>query len=207
MYRFLSSKHNKSYSNTYINEESDNEDRDDYSEIKIVDNNIYFFTDVNRDTILELTLAIKEVTKHLQIMNIKYNIEIPYINIYINSEGGEVHAALSVFDVIQNNPIEIKTIITGNACSAATIISLAGHQRTITENSYMLIHNISSSFWGKMHEFEDEMKNLAKLTTNLKRIYKKHSSINQTQLNSLLKKDILIDSKTCLKYGMVDMIE
>ena len=70
----------------------------------------------------------------------------------------------------------------------------------------MLIHNISSSFWGKMHEFEDEMKNMAKLTSNLKSIYRENSKLNKKTIESLLKKDLLIDAKTCLKYGLVDEI-
>ena len=191
---------------TYVNEDTE-EDNEDYSEVTVVDNNIYFFTDVNCNSILELTLAIKEVTQKMQIHQIKFNVEPPPITLYINSDGGEVHSALSVFDTITDNPVEIITVISGNACSAATIISLAGHTRYITPNSYMLIHNISSAFWGKMHEFEDEMKNLAKLTSNLKRIYKSSTKLTKPQLDNLLKKDLLLDAKTCVKYGMVDAID
>lgn len=189
------------------NEDSDEEtDSGDYNEISVQDNNIYFFTGVEPNSALKLILSIKDLTKKSQILSINYGIEPPPINIYINSDGGEVHSALSVFDTIRNNSVEINTIISGNASSAATIISLAGHNRQITTNSYMLIHNISSEFWGKMHEFEDEMKNMSKLTNNLKRIYKNETNITKTQLDSLLKKDLLLDAKTCVKYGLVGSI-
>ena len=174
--------------------------------IRVEDNNVYFFGPVNMSNMLELSLCIDSLTKQLQMFGISFNVEAPPINIYINSEGGEVHAALSVFDKIKTNAVHVNTIITGNASSAATIISMAGHTRKITENSYMLIHNISSSFWGKMHEFEDEMKNMAKLTKNLKEIYKSYSSITKKQLDDLLKKDLLMDAKTCLRLGFVDEI-
>ena len=183
----------------------DNIDTDTH--VKIIDNNIYFYSDVSSESVIELIVAIKNLTKKSQILGIIYNIIPPKINIYIHSDGGEVHSALSVFDTIKNNPVEIKTIVSGNASSAATIISLAGHSRSMTPNSYMLIHNISSEFWGKMHEFEDEMKNMTKLTNNLKRIYKEYSNLTKTQLDSILKKDLLIDAKTCLKYGFVDEVE
>tara|TARA_B100001093_G_scaffold500248_1_gene550499 strand:+ start:334 stop:969 length:636 start_codon:yes stop_codon:yes gene_type:complete len=187
--------------------EEDVEDEDEVNQnIKVQDNNIYFFGPVNMPNMLELSINIDMLTKQLQIFGITFNIDAPPINIYINSEGGEVHAALSVFDKIKTNTVHINTIITGNASSAATIISMAGHSRKITENSYMLIHNISSTFWGKMHEFEDEMKNMAKLTNNLKHIYKLYSSITKKQLDDLLKKDLLMDAKTCLRLGFVDEI-
>ena len=72
-------------------------------------------------------------------------------------------------NIILNNDVPIHTIITGHACSAASILSIIGAKRYIAPNSYMLIHNISSGFWGKMHEMEDEMKNLE----NIIKLYSK----------------------------------
>ena len=92
--------------------------------------------------------------------------------------------------------------------SAATLISMVCHNRYITPNGYMLIHNMSiGGFWGKMHEFEDEMKNMTQLTKKLKSIYKDYGSINKTQLDSLLKKDLLLNSTVALKYKFVDEIK
>jgi ATP-dependent Clp endopeptidase proteolytic subunit ClpP len=199
--------HTKS-TNSHNNVEEDAvECASEYAEISVQDNNIYFYTDVNPTSALELILAITDLTKKMSILAITHNIPTPAINLYINSDGGDVHSALSVFDTIKRNPTHIKTIISGNASSAATIISLAGHSRVISPNSYMLIHNISSGFWGKMHEFEDEMKNMSKLTSNLKKIYKENTNITKTQLDTLLKKDLLLDAKTCVKYGLVETIE
>ena len=137
--------------NKYKMTDSDDDDLDENCNVRVQDNNIYFFCSVTSETILELTVNIDILSKELQKFAIQYDIDPPPINIYINSEGGEVHPALSVFDTIRNNKVTINTIISGNASSAATIIALAGSTRKITKNSYMLIHNISSAFWGKMH--------------------------------------------------------
>ena len=188
-------------------EEEEETEEEEGTYVKVIDNNVYFYADVSSESVIELICAIKTLTKKLQIVGITYGIDSPAINLYIHSDGGEVHSALSVFDMIKDNPVDVRTIVSGNASSAATIISLAGHYRTITKNSYMLIHNISSEFWGKMHEFEDEMKNMTKLTNNLKRIYKENTNLTKTQLDGILKKDLLLDAKTCLKYQLVDAIE
>ena len=174
--------------------------------IKVIDNQIFFYADVDSTTIIYVISELQTLIKEMQITGIKLGINPPPITMFINSEGGEVHSALSLHDFIKSSPVEIITVITGNACSAATIISMAGHHRKITKNSYMLIHNISSTFWGKMHEFEDEMKNMSKLTLNLKAIYKENSKINKRTIDSLLKKDLLLDADTCLSYGFVDEI-
>ena len=150
----------------------ESDENSDYEEenIKVINNDIYFYSDVTNESILELTIAIKKLTNELLIKNISYNVEIP-INLHINSDGGDVYAVLSIINLMENNKIDINTIIEGKACSAATILSLFGTNKYITRNSYMLIHNISSDFWGKMHEIEDEMKNLILLTKDVKKIY------------------------------------
>lgn len=195
--------------NLYVcREEIDkDEETEETEEIKVVDNNIYFFCDVNKYSIKELIINIKELTKKNQIIGITFGIEPPPINLYINSEGGCLYSALSVVDLISTNIININTIITGVCMSAATLISLSGHRRYIMENSYMLIHNISSDVSGKMHELEEEMINLSELTNRLKSIYKKNSNITKTQLDKILKTDSLITSKQCLTYGLVDEIK
>ena len=176
-------------------------------DVTIVDNNIYFYTDVSPKSIKELLVHIKEITKKNQILAITLGIDPPPINLYINSEGGCLYSALSIIDIISLNKVKINTIVSGVCMSAATLILLSGHTRSMMPNSYMLIHNISSGFWGKMHEFEDEMKNLSELTKKLKEIYKKNSNITKTQLDKILKTDVLIPANDCLKYGLIDEIK
>ena len=100
----------------------------------------------------------------------------------------------------------IYTIIEGEAASAATLISVVGHKRFINSNAHMLIHQITSGFWGKMMEIEDEFKNLNLYMSKLKSIYENHTNLSEKKLNRILKKDIVWDSDTCLKYGLVDEI-
>ena len=190
-----------------LNDESDSDtESEESSEIKVINNNIYFYTEINTKSILELTSIIKTTTNKLLYLNIIYDIEIPCIKLHINCEGGDVFAAFSILKLIETNKIPIHTIIEGQACSAATILSIVGSKRFITEHSYMLIHNLSSNFWGKMHEIEDEMHNLKQLTSKIKSIYKQYSNIKSTELDKLLKKDLLLKPNVCKKYGFIDDI-
>lgn len=183
------------------------EDEEEENEVQYVDNNIYFYCSVSMKTILDLTLIIKKLTTKLIMMKVQFGSCFePVINLYINSEGGDVLAILGIVDIILNNDVPIHTIITGHACSAASILSIIGAKRYIAPNSYMLIHNLSSTFWGKAHEFEDEMKNINKLMANLKKIYNTHGNIPKTKLEALLKKDLYLDAKTSIKLGFVDEI-
>lgn len=186
-----------------LDEDSAEEEEED--NLTVIDNHIYFYNDVTVKTMADLTIEIKKLTKKLLALNIAYDTDVE-IFLHINSGGGDVFGVLSIINLIINNKVNIVTVIEGQACSAATILSMIGSRRQITENSYMLIHNLSSGFWGKMHEMEDEMKNLTLLTKDIKKMYKTYTNITTTQLETLLKKDLLLDAKTCLRYGLVDEI-
>lgn len=178
--------------------------------VTVIENNIYFYCGVNKKNIVKLITAIKDVTRRLKIMQIEYGVSDIKINLHINSFGGSVFAALSAIDTIMANDVPIISIVEGGAASAATLISVVCHERRITPNSFMLVHQLSSGFWGKMEEIKDEFQNLKKLMKTLTKLYKKHTSIDEsseTTLKDLLKRDLWLSSSECLKYGMVDVIE
>lgn len=178
--------------------------------VTVMENNIYFYGGVDKKNIVKLITAIKDVTRRLKIMQIEYGVSDIKINLHINSFGGSVFAALSAIDTIMANDVPIVSIVEGGAASAATLISVVCHERKITPNSFMLVHQLSSGFWGKMEEIKDEFLNLKKLMKTLTKLYKKHTSIDEsseTTLKDLLKRDLWLSSSECLRYGMVDVVE
>ena len=170
---------------------------------------IFISIGVNKKNIVKLITAINDVTKRLKIMEIEYGVENLKINLHINSFGGSVFAALSAIDTIMVM-MYLLFLLEGGAASAATLISVVCHERRITPNSFMLVHQLSSGFWGKMEEIKDEFINLKKLMKTLTKLYKKHTTIDEsdeTTLKDLLKRDLWLSANECLKYGMVDSVE
>lgn len=199
------SKNKINFNNKFMKDTENDYETASEENIQVINNDIYYYSDITTESILSLTIAIKKLTNKLIVQNMTYDTD-SHINLHINSDGGDVYAVLSILNLMENNKIDIHTIIEGKACSAATILSLFGKEKYITQHSYMLIHNISSDFWGKMHEIEDEMTNLILLTNDIKKIYRTNSSITTKQLETLLKKDLLLNANTCIKYGLVDDI-
>ena len=70
----------------------------------------------------------------------------------------------------------------------------------------MLIHQLSSSMYGKYNEIEDDMENNKHLMSTIKDIYKEYTRIPMKKLDEILSHDLWFDSKTCLRYGLVDNI-
>jgi ATP-dependent protease ClpP protease subunit len=174
---------------------------------QISGNKLYFYSDVTRDSIYALNRQIEELTKHLKIVQIQYNLpNPPEIELYISSEGGEVFSGLSAVDRILTNSISINTHCEGIVASAATLISVVGKKRTISPNGCMLVHQLSSGVWGTYEQFKDEMANFELIMKILKNIYLKHTKFQESDLEEMLKHDLCLEPAGCVHYGLVDQV-
>lgn len=193
-------------------DDSDNDNEDiagsnkDNQKITKTDNHIYYYAEVNRNTIFELLTLIKKTEKENLVLGNNYNIDPPPIYLHISSFGGSVFDAFTAIDVIESCKVDVITIIDGATASAGTLISVTGKKRYIRPSAYMLIHELSSASWGKMSQLEDDFKNNKKLMEKIKDIYKKFTNVPKKELGEILKHDLWWESDVCLKYKLVDEI-
>ncbi len=169
-------------------------------------NHIYFYSDVDQYSCLELNKKINDLNKELMQYAIEYETEPPNIYLHINSFGGSLFAAFSTIDTIINSKIPIISIIEGCAASAATIISIVCHKRYSTSNSFMLIHQLSTGAMGKYEEMKDDFLNDTKLMELLYKLYQDHTTMDLKTIKKVLKRDLWWDSNECLKNGLIDEI-
>ena len=178
----------------------------DNNKVQIGRNRIYFYSEVTRAKNLELNKNIATMSNTLYNRGQSLQVDAGRIFLHINSFGGSVFAGMSSVDYILNSKVPITTVIDGCAASAATIMSVVGHHRVMHKHSFMLIHQISSAMWGKFEEMKDDMKNSELLMDTIIKIYEEHTRIPRSDLETILKRDIWWDAKTCLDYGLVDEI-
>ena len=174
--------------------------------ISVHENKIYFYSGVNRDSVVELNKKIGEIESRSLTLASSLDIDPPPIKIYINSGGGSITAGISSMDTILRGKVPIHTYVDGFCASAATFLSVVGVKRYMSRNSYMLIHQLSTNFWGKYSEFEDEKQNLDLMMATIKNVYKKYTIVSMKKLDEILKHDLLWNAETCLKYGLIDEI-
>tara|TARA_R110000824_G_scaffold205378_3_gene390260 strand:- start:6462 stop:7061 length:600 start_codon:yes stop_codon:yes gene_type:complete len=174
--------------------------------ITVQDSKIYYYSGVTRESAAELNKKIGEIeSKSLNLSN-TLDIEAPPIRLLINSGGGSITAGISCMDTILRSKVPVHTYVDGFAASAATFISVVGDKRFMSRNSYMLIHQLSSSFWGTYANFEDEKKNLDLMMKTIKKVYKEHTNVPMKDLNDILKRDLMWDAEQCLEYGLIDEV-
>ena len=180
---------------------------DDNNQVSIVNNRIYFYSEVSRPKCLELNKSIIDLSNGLK--NRSQNLGMDSsgnIYLHINSYGGSVFAGLSSVDYIQKSEVPVVSVIDGCAASAATMMSVVASRRLMHRHAYMLIHQLSSGLWGKYEELKDDMENCNSFMQVIKDIYEEHTEIPKKELTKILKHDLWWDAETCLKYGLIDEI-
>jgi ATP-dependent Clp endopeptidase proteolytic subunit ClpP len=128
------------------------------------------------------------------------------IKLHITTYGGTVYDVFTAIDTIKNMKVDVNTICKGIVASAGTLLSLAGKKRYITENSYMLIHEVRSGSWGKYSDIKEEYENVTELMEHLKKYYVKNTKITEEELVEQLRKDTMWNAQKCLEKGLVDEI-
>jgi len=98
----------------------------DKQKITKVNNHIYFYSEVTRNSIFELTTLIREVEQdNMALANTLCIDPIP-IYLHISSFGGSVFAAFTAIDIIMACQVDVITIIDGASASAGTLMSVVG---------------------------------------------------------------------------------
>ena len=174
--------------------------------ISVQDNKIYFYSGVNRNSCSELNKKISELEAKAITLSNSLTIKPPPIKLFINSGGGTIVSGIASMDTILRSKVPVWTYVDGFSASAATFMTVVGHKRFMSRNSYMLVHQLSTAFLGTYANFEDEKQNLDLMMKNIKNIYKEYTKIPMKKLNEILKHDLMWDTNTCLKYGMIDEI-
>ena len=177
-------------------------DLDDLDEsIYNIGNKIYFYTDISARTILQLKKVFDVLLSEITEVSHRYAFE-PNIELHLYSNGGDVFMGLDMYNYIKRCPISVHTYIDGMIASAATFIYLAGNRRFISDYNHVLIHQLSTTFGGKYEDLSDEFKNSKSLMACIRDLYKSNTKIPTKTLDELLKRELLLDTKDCIRYNV-----
>lgn len=175
-----------------------------------LDNHIYFTSDVSLLNINLLSKLIYQINREFEITKATIkcgDLQPSPIYIHIMTIGGDLFSGLRGMDIIENSTVPIYTVVEGYAQSAGSLLFLAGKKRFMTENSFMLIHQLSSyGESGTFEQLKDSFSNNQVLMNRIIDIYHKKSNgkLTKDKLQELLKHDLFWDFNTCKSYNLAD---
>ena len=131
------------------------------------------------------------------------------ISIYINSVGGEAVGLFSIYDAMNMINAPIKTIVLGEACSAAAVLLAAGSpgERYASPNSRVMIHQIQlSSIEGSKSDVENQLKPIKDMNKRIMEILARHTGQTYQKISRDCKIDKDFTAEQALEYGLIDKI-
>ena len=161
--------------------------------IKVEGTDVFFYCDVSVESVAELCAAVKKIERDYYEATIR---------VHIHSDGGDLHAGLAAMDFLRSLRCRVITIAEGMCASAATFVFLGGDSRIVQPNAYLLIHQLGSEFWGKYEDMKDEMTKCERLMKRMKKINLRETKLPETKLNKLMKRDLYLSHRQCVKYGI-----
>lgn len=173
------------------------------------------YTSLSQDRIIILADDItKDIASSLCGLLIYYNSLTPKedINLFIHTSGGDALAFSSIYDVMSLIEAPISTIGVGKIYSAGAFILAAGTKgkRFMFKNAEVLIHGLQCSYpeipLADQADSTIYYKYLDSLNKRMLKILSKHTGQSLDKIIQDSKRDLYLDPRAALRYGIIDKI-
>ena len=130
------------------------------------------------------------------------------ISLYINSPGGIVTAGMAIYDTMQFIKPDVSTMCIGQACSAASLLLMAGAKgkRYSLPNSRVMIHQPSGGARGQATDIEIQAQEILYLRRRLNDIYVHHTGQELDRIERDMERDRFMSAEQAKEYGLIDAV-
>ncbi|PAF52210.1 ATP-dependent Clp endopeptidase proteolytic subunit ClpP [Helicobacter sp. 13S00477-4] len=130
------------------------------------------------------------------------------INLYINSPGGVITSAFSIYDTMNYIRPNICTICIGQAASAGAFLLSCGTKgkRYSLPNSRIMIHQPLGGAQGQASDIEIQAKEILRLKNILNEIMAKNTSKTLKKISQDTERDFFMSAQEAKNYGIIDKI-
>jgi ATP-dependent Clp protease, protease subunit len=133
--------------------------------------------------------------------------DIQTLNIYINSDGGDVFAGQAIYSMLKRHQAQKNVYIDGLAASIASLIAMAGDKIIMPANSMMMIHNPWTMAMGNANDFRKMAEDMDKIRESMLSVYESKTGIKQEDIINLLDAETWLTAQDALSNGFCDEIE
>lgn len=163
---------------------------------------LYIFGDICSDSMkwFETDTSAADIVHALQSLTVKA------ICVHINSNGGDVSQGLAIYNTLKNSDMEVTTIDDGFACSAASVIFMAGTKRQMNSASLLMIHNVWTYGAGNSEDFRKLADDLDTINQASVEAYKAVATIPEDKIKELMNNEAWISPKEAVEYGFATEI-
>lgn len=128
------------------------------------------------------------------------------ITLRINTDGGNVFDGLTIYNNLKDHGAEIHVKVDGLAASIGSIIAMAGHTITMSESSFLMIHNPWALAIGNANDMRGMADTLEKIGWGLAGIYARRAKTTKEQAKTWMDGETWFTAEGAKAAGLADVI-
>lgn len=170
---------------------------------------LYIYGDIRKPSIIESWLGIDDETRvdAYSFKDALANVDTPNLLVRINSDGGSVNEGLAIYSLLKDFKGHVTTKVDGWACSAASVIFMAGQERIIPESGLIMIHNASVSCEGDANSLRKMASDLDVITQPSVNIYVSCTGLPEKEIKLMMDEETWMDSREAFDKGFATSIQ
>lgn len=170
---------------------------------------LYIYGDIRKPSLIERWLEVDDETR-VDAYNFKdalNKVDTPNLRVRINSMGGQVSEGLAIYSLLSDFKGHLITQVDGFACSAASVIFMAGEERIIPESGLLMIHNAWIEVSGDPNQLRKAAEDLEMITKPSVNIYVSKTGLTEEEIKSMMDKETWMDYQLAFSKGFATSIQ
>lgn len=126
------------------------------------------------------------------------------ITVWINSPGGDVFAASSIYTALKEHAGRVTVKIEALAASAASIVAMAGDEILIAPTAYMMIHRAATIALGDSDEMRAAARTLDEVDGGIVNLYAMRTGQSADKIERMMRATTWMNAPSAVALGFAD---
>ena len=127
------------------------------------------------------------------------------IEVYINSPGGVIDVGSEIYSLLRNKQEQVRIYITGEACSAASIVAMAAHCE-MAPTALMMVHCVSTYAHGNHNDMEHTAERLRTADEALSTAYSAKTGMSKKDVLEIMNHETWLTAEQAKEIGLIDAV-
>lgn len=133
--------------------------------------------------------------------------DIETLNVYINSDGGDVFAGQAIHSMLKRHPANVVVYVDGLAASIASVVAMAGDKVIMPRNAMMMVHNPWTIAVGNADDFRKLADDLDQIRESIVAAYQDKTGLEREEIIRLMDAETWMTADEAVSKGFADEIE
>lgn len=127
------------------------------------------------------------------------------IEVYINSPGGVIDVGSEIYTLLRSKQNQVKIYITGEACSAASIVAMSAYCE-MAPTALMMVHCVSTYASGNHNDMEHTAEMLRAADEALSTAYSAKTGMSMEEALEMMNHETWLTAEQAKERGLVDAV-